>query len=245
MTLLLYAALSGALFFVPFNLIQVQGYSATAAGAALLPLILIIFMLSRWAGGLIPRYGARAPLVVGPLVAACGYFLLAVPGIGGSYWTTFFPAMAVLGVGMAISVAPLTTAVMSSVAVEQSGIASGINNAVSRTAWLLSVAVLGVVIVVVFGRELTDRVEPFDLSVEARASLDAERIHLAAAAVPAGLDDQLSASVERAIAESFVSGFRYTMLFTAVLAVLSALAAFLFIEDRRSASSTGAVTQTD
>ena len=244
-TLLLYAALSGALFFVPFNLIQVQGYSATAAGAALLPLILIIFVLSRWAGGLIPRYGARAPLVVGPLVAACGYFLLAVPGIGGSYWTTFFPAMAVLGVGMAISVAPLTTVVMSSVAVERSGIASGINNAVSRTAGLLSVAVLGVVIVVVFGRELTDRVEPFDLSVEARASLDAERIHLAAAAVPAGLDDQLSASVERAIAESFVSGFRYTMLFTAVLAVLSALAAFLFIEDRRSAPSTGAVTRTD
>ena len=237
-TLLLYSALSGALFFVPFNLIQVQGYSATAAGAALLPLILIIFLLSRWAGGLIPRYGARAPLISGPLVAACGYVLLAVPGIGGSYWTTFFPAMAVLGVGMAISVAPLTTAVMDSVAVERSGVASGINNAVSRTAGLLSVAVLGVVIVVVFGQELAARVEPFDLSVEARESLDAERINLAAAAVPAGLDDQLSASVERAIAESFVGGFRYTMVISALLAVLSALAAFLLIEDGRSTSST-------
>ena len=244
-TLLLYSALSGVLFFVPFNLIQVQGYSATAAGAALLPLILIIFVLSRWAGGLIPRYGARAPLVTGPLVAACGYLLLAVPSIGGSYWTTFFPAMAVLGVGMAISVAPLTTAVMGSVAVERSGIASGINNAVSRTAGLLSVAVLGVVIVAVFGRELAARVEPFDLSIDARASLDAERINLAAAAVPAGLDDQLSASVERAIAESFVGGFRYTMLIAAVLAVLSGLAAFLFIEDRRSTSSTGTVKLTD
>ena len=123
-----------------------------------------------------------------------------------------------------------------SVAVERSGIASGINNAVSRTAGLLSVAVLGVVIVAVFGRELAIQVEPFDLSIEARASLDAERIHLAAAAVPAGLDDQLSASVERAIAESYVSGFRYTMLIATVLAVLSALAAFLLIEDRRSTS---------
>ena len=237
-TLLLYAALSGALFFVPFNLIQVQGYSATAAGAALLPLILIIFVLSRWAGGLIPKYGARVPLVVGPLVAACGYILLTVPGIGGSYWTTFFPALATLGVGMAISVAPLTTAVMGSVAVERTGIASGINNAVSRMAGLLSVAILGVVIVAVFGLELDARVEPLNLSIETRASLDAERTHLAATTVPAGLSDQLGASVEGAIAGSFVAGFRYTMLIAAVLAVLSALAAFLLIEDRRATSST-------
>ena len=228
--LLLYSALGGALFFVPFNLILVQGYSATAAGGAFLPLILIIFLLSRWAGGLVHRYGARLPLMIGPAIAAGGYILLARPEIGGSYWTTFFPAVTVLGLGMAISVAPLTTTVMNAVEVRHSGIASGINNAASRTAGLLSIAILGILILAAFNRELDDQMASLDLPAEARQVLDDQRTRLAAAEVRPGLSPDVTAALEQAIALSFVKGFRLVMFIAASLALGSAFAAGLTIK---------------
>lgn len=234
MTFLLYFALGGALFFLPFNLIRVQGYSATMAGAAFLPFTLILGFLSRWSGGLVDRYGARMPLTVGPLIAATGFALLAVPGIGGSYWSTFFPGMAVLGLGMAVSVAPLTTTVMGAVPDRSAGVASGINNAVARLAGMLAVAFLGAVAVGGFGAALERRLASADLPPDlARAMLEQVPL-LAEARVPPGAAGELRPALERMLAESFVASFRLVLLAAAGLAVLSAVCAGALIRNRRT-----------
>ncbi len=211
LTFLLYAALGGTLFFLPLNLIQVQHYSATAAGAALLPFILIISFLSRWSGGLIVSYGAKLPLIVGPLIAAIGFGLFMLPNVGGGYWTNFCPPIVILGLGMAISVAPLTTTVMNSVASNRAGIASGVNNAVARTAGLLAIAVLGIVMLHVFSGALDQRLAEYKLPSSASRSLQAQRTKLAAIAVPEDQDPATQQLIRRAIDESFVSGFRSIM----------------------------------
>ncbi|HKR31505.1 MAG TPA: MFS transporter, partial [Terriglobales bacterium] len=208
LTFLLYAALGGTLFFLPLNLIQVQRYSATAAGAALLPFILIISLLSRWSGGLVTSYGPKLPLVIGPAIVALGYLLFMLPSFGGSYWINFFPPVVVLGLGMAISVAPLTTTVMGSVAENHAGIASGVNNAVARTASLIAIAVLGIVMLNVFNHALDERVSQSNLPSSVTRSLEMQRTKLAAIAIPEDQDAAIQQLIRRAIDESFVSGFR-------------------------------------
>lgn len=225
LTVLLYGALGGALFFVPLNLIQVQGYSATEAGAAFLPFILIVFLLSRWAGGLTHRHGPRLPLVVGPAVAAAGYVLFSVPGIGGSYWVSFFPPMVVLGLGMAIAAAPLTTTVMEAVAAERAGVASGVNNAAARVAGLLAVAAMGLLVLDAFQRRLAPELDALGLSPGIRNQLEAGAVQLAALEAPAGLEAPAARAVEHAVDAAFVGGFRVVMLVAAALAALSALTA--------------------
>jgi len=226
LTFFLYAALSGLLFFLPLDLIQVQHYSATQAGGALLPLILLIFLLSRWSGGLIARYGARTPLTIGPLIAAAGYALMLRGGIGQSYWTTLFPAILTLGLGMAISVAPLTTAVMESVPDSEAGVASGVNNAVSRIAGLLAVAVFGLVLSFGFNRALTHSLDHLALSSEALQSINRERPKLAGA-------ETGDPRVRRAINEAFLSGYRDIILISIALSVLSAFSARMISSSNR------------
>ncbi|MCM3870467.1 MAG: MFS transporter [Pyrinomonadaceae bacterium] len=240
LTLLLYFSLSGFFFFLTLNFIQVQGFSATAAGAAMLPFILIMFSLSRWSGGLIERFGPRLPLSVGPLVAAAGFLLFVLPGTQSSYWSGFLPGIIVLGLGMATSVAPLTTTIMSSVDAEQAGVASGINNAVSRVAGLLAVAILGVIMLQIFSRELDRRLRNLEFPEATRTALNEQRFKLAGldvneslvlGGVPAESESSRD-SMRQVVKLSFVSAFRVVMLICAAMAFGGGTVSWLLIEKK-------------
>jgi len=222
LTLLLYAALACLFWLVPLNLIQVQRYSATAAGAALLPFPILMFALSRWSGGLVARVGSRLPLTAGPIVVALGVALCARAGIGGNYWTTFFPAIAVAGLGMAIVVAPLTTTAMSAVESEHAGVASGVNNAVARVAGLIAIAVFGLLLVRAFDERVSPALDRLGLPEAARASIDRELPKLAGAEIDRRIEGAGHDAVQRAIDESFVSAFGIVMIAAAAVALAAA-----------------------
>ena len=153
LTLFLYGGLNVGFFFLSLNLVQVQGYSKTQAGLATLPFALLLTVLSRLAGGLVDRNGPRLPLILGPSLAGLGFFWMAFAGLTGGpadYWTAFMPGVILLGVGMGFTVAPLSTSVMTSVETHYSGVASGINNAVSRTAGVLAIAIVGSMALITF-----------------------------------------------------------------------------------------------
>jgi EmrB/QacA subfamily drug resistance transporter len=229
LTLFLYAALGIFFFLYPMDLIQVQGYSTTQTGAAALPLILLMFFLSRWSGGLVTRYGPRTPLVIGPLIAATGFLLFAVPGMGVNYWKGFFPAFIVLGLGMAISVAPLTTVVMGSVDHDRSGAASGINNAVARVAGVLAIALVGIAMVKLFTFSLDRSLPSRSVAPDILQYLYANVSKLAALDLPSGLDSGSAAMIRSSIAQAFVFGFRILTCACAGLALASAATAALMI----------------
>jgi predicted MFS family arabinose efflux permease len=224
LTLLLYAALSVIFFLVPLNLIQIQHYTATAAGAALLPFPLIMFALSRWSGSLVARTGPRLPLTIGPAIAALGIALYARPGIGGTYWATFFPAVVVLAFGMAITVAPLTTTVMSAVDPRHAGAASGVNNAVARVAALLAIAVISVVLAGTFEARVRPALNRLALSSAARQEVDRELPKMAGADLAQGpsLLPEEQRVVRAIIDDAFVFAFRLVMIAAATLACAAA-----------------------
>ncbi|ACC74391.1 DHA2 family efflux MFS transporter permease subunit [Paraburkholderia phymatum] len=230
-TLLLYFGLGGALFFLPFTLIRAHGYTATQAGAALLPVPVVLGVLSRFTGGLAARYGPRVLLTAGPVIAAAGFALLALPGWLDMdrvrYWTSYFPALAVLGLGMTITVAPLTTTVMTSVAAARTGVASGINNAVARIASLLAIAVLGIVFVWSHDAALSARLAQLHIPTDLHRAgqLLAPDTMEGAHAVPAAIVDAQSDAID--------VGLRAVALVSALCALLGAACAAATIRGQR------------
>jgi len=223
LTLFLYAALAVMMFLVPLNLIQVRGFSATVAGAALLPFPVIMFALSRWSGGLVSRVGRRLPLTIGPTIAAAGLAILAIDPRGGAFWPVFLTGVVVLGLGMAVTVAPLTTTVMDSVPAGHSGVASGVNNAVSRVAGLLAIAAFGVAMSGVFEHRVVPRLDRLALPADARAAVNRELPKMAGAELERiGLTSEQRTAVHGAIGMAFGGVFRVAMIGAAVLAGVAA-----------------------
>jgi EmrB/QacA subfamily drug resistance transporter len=212
LTFFVYAPLGALLFLTPLDLIQIQHYSATKAGAAFSPFVLIMLALSRWAGRLVERFGPRLPLTFGPLITAAGYALFALAPQDGHYWRSFFPAVAVTSLGMTVTVAPLTTTVMNAAPKSHAGVASGINNAVSRVASLIAVAVFGMLLAVIFIRTL-DR----HLGLLSLPPAEISRIH-------AGWDQLAAIRVSdpravEAIDASFIDAYR-DVIWLAVFSIL-------------------------
>ena len=223
LTFLVYAPLGALLFFFPQDLSQIQHYSATKAGAAFSPFVMIMLVLSRWAGRLVERYGARLPLTIGPLIATVGYAAFALAPQDGHYWRSFFPAVLVTSLGMTITVAPLTTTVMNAVPESHAGVASGINNAVSRLASLVAVAAFGALLVMIFTQRLDHRLAQLSLSSGEAAQVHASRLQLAAIKTA-------NPEAARAIAESFVTAYRMVLWIAACSVFAGTIAGWVLIK---------------
>jgi EmrB/QacA subfamily drug resistance transporter len=221
-TLILYFAMSGVFFFYTLNLQQIQGFTATQAGLAFMPIILLLFLISRWAGSFADRVGPRWPMIVGQVVIAIGFFMYLIPSVEANYWLTFFPATLVFGLGLGITVAPLTTVALGAVPTHLSGLASGVSNAASRVATMLAVATLGALMVLQFGVSLEHRTRDLPLTEPDRQQLKVEALDLGGAEPPAHLATAVQAEVAVAIDRAFIDAYRLMMVLCGVLALVSA-----------------------
>jgi predicted MFS family arabinose efflux permease len=231
LTLLVHSAFHGLLLFLPLHLIQAQGYGASVAGLTQLPVMLLLVALSRWAGGLVDRNGPRLPLTWGPGLAALGFLLLSRPGLTAGpseFWTAWLPPLLVVGTGMALTLSPLSTTVISSVPTGRSGLASGINSTASRLAGVLAVAILGAVALSTFGHALELRARNLDLSDSAREALTAQATKLGAARAPEG-----AVQAQQAIREALTDTFRHVCRLAALLCGAGALLAAVALPSRQ------------
>jgi EmrB/QacA subfamily drug resistance transporter len=235
LTLLLYAAMGGVFFFLPFALIQVHGYPATLAGAAFLPFTIIMAALSRWAGGLLDRLGARLPLMIGPAIAALGIGVMGLTVASGSYWE-FLVAIAILGFGMVVTVAPLTATVIDAVPAHETGLASGINNAVASVANLLAIAILGAVALSILDHELARNLQNPALSAGVKHAIQAARGQLVIEPALANIHGADRANAELILKASLADSVSWVMLIAGAFALSGAAAGTLLPRMARSRS---------
>ncbi len=225
-TLFLYGSLGAIFYEMPFVMIQAHGYSALQTALATLPMGICMIVLSRFAPMLAQRIGMRAVLTLGPAIVTAGYLLLALLEPMRSYWAAFFPGVLIAGIGMGITVAPLTTGVISAADPRNIGIASGINNAVSRIAGLLAIAALTVVLAAIYGTSIARSLDAMHATPSMRSAVAAQQDRLGGAhfANPA---------LQRASTQAFENGYRGVALGCALLAALAALADAFGIEEAK------------
>lgn len=232
-TFLLWAALHGTTFFVPFRLMQVQGLKPTEAGMALLPLIVIASLLSRWFGKLADKVDPRMLLVGGALLTGCGFFLLALPDANTNYLIGFLPPLALMGLGMGMCQVPVTVVALNAAGPSHVGTSSAINNMAARTGGLIAIAVFGLVLAHFYGAALTPALQSAGLPEAAQAALELQRAKLAGAVVPADLSVEQQAAALTAIKSAFISGYRWAMGLAGAMAWFSAFVALRFIRGAR------------
>ena len=235
LTFFLYAGLGAGMLFLSLNLVQIQGYSQLQSGLTFLPFTILMVSIARFAGKLADRYGPRLFLIAGPAAAAAGLFLLSFVKQThgpGDYWTTFFPGILIFGLGISFTVAPLTMAVMSAVDDHFSGTASGVNNAITRIANVFANAIFGALAVLIFSGALTDQIKDLPLNPAEKNSVMKEVVNLGNAQPPAGLKQNTRIKVERAYHTGFIHAYAVIMRISAVLALLGALMAALFIKSK-------------
>lgn len=227
-TLFLYFSLNGVIFFLVLNLQQVQGYSPVQAGLGLLPPIVLITIFAGPAGSLADRLGPRPQMLLGPLMVAAGITLLALGGTNAAYLKDYLPGLVLFGAGIALVIAPLTKSALS-VEPYLSGTASGINNAIACTAGLLAVTLLGAVVISGFTVHLQSAVGASSLTSEEQRQVLEQSDRLAAIVIPPEFGAEARDFTRRAVAESFIFGFRRAMAVSASLALVGALVSFLTI----------------
>lgn len=237
LTLFVYAALGGAMFFLPLNLIQIQGYSELYAGLAMLPIIILIAGISPLIGKFTDRKGVRTPLIIGPIITGAGFYAFSTYGITpgpGAYWNTFFFSFLLLGIGMGITVAPLTTAVMGAISEDMAGIASGINNTVARAAGVLAIALMGAMVLFSFKNSIEKEINIMDISNVMRNEIMFESSKFAAAVVPDGLSVKNKAIVKTLFNKSFIGAFNKVVYVASILCLLGGIMAFILIKRKKS-----------
>jgi MFS family permease len=239
LTFFLYAGLSSTMLFLSLDLVQAQGYSQLESGLTFLPFTLLMISITRTAGMLADKFGPRPFLIAGPALSGCGILILSLVGLTkgpASYWTTFLPGLLVLGLGMSITVSPLTTTVMNAVSDQYSGVASGINNALTRVSNVFANAIFGALAVLLFTQALHQKLDTVPMQPKARQMVMAQAADLGNAHVPAGVAG--NATIVSAYRSGFVLVYRQIMRLSASLAFIGAIMGLLFVRQRRSSTVT-------